>query len=306
MSRPRAVVAIALAVAVGSALPLQGRDESARAEVGSATGPLVATDGSGAVLVAQGLRPGDSRVGEVTVVNAGDTSGALTLSQADRVDSPTPAGPLSAVLDLTVVDLTAGRTVFAGKLAAVHDVALGDFAQGDSHRYRFVVGFPGGGPPALDNHFQVASTTVSYVWSAGPVAPAPRPTATPPASAPPSTLGTTVSRPTARLIASARQRGRGGRVHVQLVCQAACRARFTGTARTRGTSTRLRVVTRTLPTAGRSAVRLTLPRRTRRALAAGRSASVGVAVRVSIEGRSVLLRKTVRLGRKPGRGRLRA
>jgi hypothetical protein len=210
MSRPRAVVAVALAVAVGSALPLQGRDESARAEVGSATGPLVATDGTGVVLVAQGLRPGDSRVGEVTVVNAGDTSGALTLSQADRVDSPTPAGPLSAVLDLTVVDLTAGRTVFAGKLAALHDVALGDFAQGDSHRYRFVVSFPGGGAPARDNHFQVATTTVSYVWSAGPVAPAPRPTATPPASAPPSTLGTTVSRPTARLIASARQRGAAG------------------------------------------------------------------------------------------------
>ena len=123
----------------------------------------------------------------------------MTLSQADRVDSPTPAGPLSAVLDLTVVDLTAGRTVFAGKLAALHDVALGGFAQGDSHRYRFAVTFPGGG--ALDNQLQGASTTVSYVWSAGPVAPAPKPTATPPASAPPSTLGTTVPRPapTARL-----------------------------------------------------------------------------------------------------------
>jgi hypothetical protein len=146
MPRPHAVVAVALAVAVGSALPMQGRGDSARAEVGSATGPLVATDGSGAVLVADGLRPGDSRVGEVTVVNAGDTSGALALSQADRIDSPTPAGPLSAVLDLTVVDLTAGRTVFAGKLAALQNVALGGFAQGDSHRYRFVVTFPGGGP----------------------------------------------------------------------------------------------------------------------------------------------------------------
>jgi len=92
-------------------------------------GPLVATDGNGAVLVAQGLRPGDSRVGEVTVVNAGDTSGALALSQADRVDSPTPAGPLSAVLDLAVVDLTAGRTVFSGTLGALQNVALGDFAK---------------------------------------------------------------------------------------------------------------------------------------------------------------------------------
>jgi hypothetical protein len=267
-------------------------------EVGSATGPLVATDGTGAVLVAQGLQPGDSRVGEVTVVNAGDTSGALTLLQADRVDSPTPAGPLSAVLDLTVVDLTAGRTVFAAKLAALHDVALGDFAQGDSHRYRFVVSFPGRGVPALDNHFQVASTTVSYVWSAGPVAPAPRPTATPPASAPPSTLGTTVWRPTARLIAAARQRGRGGRVQVQLVCPVACRARFTATARAGGATMRVRAVTRTLRRSGRVTVRLALPRRARAALSAGRTTTVRVSVRVSLGGRNLVLRKTVRLSSK--------
>jgi hypothetical protein len=232
----------------------------------------------------------------------------LTLSQADRVDSPTPAGPLSAVLDLTVVDLTAGRTVFAGKLAALHDVALGDFAQGDSHRYRFVVSFPGGGAPAVDNHFQVASTTVSYVWSAGGVAPAPRPTAAPPASAPPSTLGTTVSRPapTARLIGSARQRGRGGRVQLQLVCPAACRARFTATARAAGATVRVRAVSRTLRRSGRVTVLLALPRRARAALSAGRTTTVRVNARVSIGGRNLLLRKTVRLARKPGRGRPRA
>lgn len=257
----------------------------------------MATDGTGAVLVAQGLRPGDSRVGEVTVVNAGDASGALTLSQADRVDSPTPAGPLSAVLDLTVVDLTAGRTVFAGKLAALHDVALGDFAQGDSHRYRFVVSFPGGAP-AVDNHFQVASTTVSYVWSAGAVAHAPRPTAAPPASAPPSTVGTTVSRPTARLIASARQRGRGGRVRLQLVCPAACRARFTATARAAGATVRVRAVSRTLRGSGRVTARLALPRRARAALSAGRTTTVRVSVRVSLGGRNLVLRKTVRLSSK--------
>lgn len=200
----------------------------------------------------------------MTVANAGDTSGALTPSQADRVDSPTTAGPLSAVLDLAVIDVTAGRTVFAGKLAALQSVALGDFAQGDSHRYRFVVTFPGGGAPALDNQFQVASTTVSYFWSAGPVAPARQPTAAPPASTPVSTLGSTVSRPApaARLIATARQRGRGGNVQVQLVCQAACRA---------------------------------LPRRARAAVSAGRRTTFRIKVRVSIDGRNLVLRKTVRL-----------
>jgi len=294
MPRPHAVVALALAVAVGSALLLQGRGDSARAEVGSATGPLVATDGNGAVLVAQGLRPGDSRVGEVTVVNAGDTRGALALSQADRVDSPTPAGPLSAVLDLTVMDLTAGRTVFSGKLAALQNVALGDFAQGDSHRYRFVVTFPGGSSPALDNQFQVASTTVSYVWSAGPGTPAPPPTA-PTSSPPPTTLGTTtVARPapTARLVATARQRARDGSVRLQLICQAACRARVTATA---GSGVRLRPVSRSLRKSGRVVVRLKLPRPTRAALSAGHKATVRVTVRVAIGGRNLVLRKTVRL-----------
>jgi hypothetical protein len=294
MPRPHAVVAVALAVAVGSALPLQGRGDSARAEVGSGTGPLVATDGSGAVLVAQGLRPGDNRVGEVTVVNAGDTRGALALSQADRVDSPTPAGPLSAVLDLTVMDLTAGRTVFSGKLAALQNVALGDFAQGDSHRYRFVVTFRGGSSPAIDNQFQVASTTVSYVWFAEPVAPAPPPAA-PTSSPPPTTLGTTTAArpaPTARLVATARQRARDGSVRLQLICQAACRARVTATA---GSGVRLRPVSRSLRKSGRVVVRLKLPRPTRAALSAGHKATVRVTARVAIGGRNLVLRKTVRL-----------
>jgi hypothetical protein len=296
--RPRAVVAVALAVAVGSALPLHGRGESARAEVGSATGPLVATDGSGAVLVAQGLRPGDGRAGEVTVVNAGDTSGELTLSQTDRVDSPTPGGPLSAVLDLTVADLTTGRTVFAGKLAALQNVALGGFAQGDSHRYRFVVSFPARAP-AVDNRFQVASTTVSYVWSAGPVAPAP-PQA-PATSSPPPTGGSTTGHraPTARLSAAQRQRGRGGRVTVKLACEGACRARFTATARAAGATARVRAVSRTLRRAGRVTVRLALPRRTRAALSARRKTTVRMSVGVSIGGRNLLIRKAVFLIPKP-------
>jgi hypothetical protein len=238
MPRPRAVVAVALAMAVASALPLGGGGESARAEVGSATGPL------------------------------------------------------SAVLDLTVTDLTAGRTVFAGKLAALHTAALGNFAQGDSHRYRFAVSFPGGAP-ARDNKLQVASTTVSYVWSAGPVTPA-----SPAASTQPSTLGATAERPapTALLTAAARQRG--AKVRVVLTCQAACRARFSATARAGGAPARVPAATRTLRKPGRVVVPLAVPRRTRAALAAGRRATVSVSVRVTIDGRDLVLRKTVRLSGK--------
>ena len=300
MPRSRAVIAIALAVALGSALPLQGGDESARAEVGSATGPLVATSDGGALLVAQGLRPGDTRAGEVTVINAGDTAGAFTLAQADRLDSPTAAGPLSGVLDLTVTDLTTGRALYVGKLGAMPGVALGDFAQGDAHRYRFAVSFPVGAP-AFDNQFQVASTTVGYVWSAGPVAPAPAaPVSAPPSTAPTVTLGS-ASRPTARLVAAPRQHGRT--VRLRLTCDAPCRARFTATARVGRASVRVKAVARTLRRPGGVTVRLALPRRTRAAVAGGRSATVRARVQVTIAGRTLMLQKTVRLAGKPATGR---
>ncbi|MEN3284122.1 MAG: hypothetical protein V7607_5262 [Solirubrobacteraceae bacterium] len=293
MARPHTVVAVALAVAAASALPLQGRGESARADVGSATGPLVATDGSGAVLVAQGLRPGESRAGEVTVVNSGDTSGALALSQADRVDSPTPAGPLSGVLDLTVTDLTTGRAVFAGKLGALQTAALGNFAQGDSHRYRFVVTFPGGRAPAVDNPYQVVSTTVSYLWSAGPASRPPTVTTIPAPPRPPRARRVVGPAPTVFLTGARRQSARNGALRVRLVCQARCRAWVAGTASVGRARVALTEITRSLPTARGIALRIALPRRARVAMSAGRAVTVRLRVRASIDGRFVTVRRTI-------------
>jgi hypothetical protein len=100
-------------------------------------------------------------------------------------------------------------------------------------------------------------------------------------------------------IATARQRGRGGKVQVQLVCQAACRARFTATARAMDATARIRGVSRTLRTSGRVTVRLALPRPALAAAFAGRRTTVRVSVRVSIDGRNLVLRKTVLLTSKP-------
>jgi hypothetical protein len=301
-------LAVALAVALGSALPLQGRGQSARAALGAASGPLVVTDGSGAVLIAQGLRPGDSRAGEITVTNAGDTSGAFALSEADRVESPALTPPLSAVLDLTVRDLTAGRTVFAGKLGQLASVALGDFVQGEGHRYRFVVAFPTGRAPAVDNPYQVVSTTVSYVWSAGPPQPAPPvstppDTATPPAAstAPPARSAGTHGRrtaqpaPTVLLVAAPHQSARNGRLQVRLICQARCRAWLSGDARVGRAQVALTEISRSLPAARSVTLRLPLPRRVVVALSAGRRTTVRLRARASIDGRFVTVRRTVRL-----------
>jgi hypothetical protein len=300
MPRPAVVVAVALAVVAASALPVQGGRENARAAVGAASGPLVGTDGGGAVLVAHGLRPGDSRAGEITVLNSGDSTGAFTLSQADRVEAPALAPPLSAVLDLVVLDLTEGRTVFAGKLGDLESVGLGDFAQGETHRYRFVVAFPGGRPSAADNPYQVVSTTVSYVWSAGP--PSPHPVATPPtlpaATGSNGTHRTAWAQPKVLLIGASRQQARGGALRLRLVCEARCRAWVGGTASFAGRRARLTTITRSLPRARAIALRIALPRRAIGALSGRRHVTVRLRVRASIDGRFVTVRRTVRAVRK--------
>ena len=73
-----------------------------------ATGPIVANDLEGsAVLHADALAPGETTSGEVTIRNAGDAPGAFTLSPSAALDTGAPpAGPLSAVLDLTVTDVS--------------------------------------------------------------------------------------------------------------------------------------------------------------------------------------------------------
>ncbi|MGZ6706096.1 MAG: hypothetical protein ACXVFN_04000 [Solirubrobacteraceae bacterium] len=172
--RPRLPAAVTLVLALVVLALAWGHDaaSSARAAVGNATGPLIADSlGGGAVLSARNMSPNSVQVGEVTVSNAGDTAGDMTLAVSDVANVAARGTPLSSVLDLTVVDVTAGRApalVYSGKLDGLHSVALGTFEQGDAHRYRFLVSFPGGPD---DDLYQGASTTVSFVWTAAQVAP---------------------------------------------------------------------------------------------------------------------------------------
>ncbi|HEX7299544.1 MAG TPA: hypothetical protein VF257_11090, partial [Solirubrobacteraceae bacterium] len=208
------------------------------------------------------------------------------------VESPAVSPPLSAVLDLTVLDLTAGRTVFAGKLDQLGTVTLGDLAQGEQRRYRFLIAFPTGRAPAADNAYQLTSTSVSYVWTAGAAAPG----TTPPRVLSPQTAGPpTLHRPTARLTVARRQRPRDARLRVTLVCQARCRARVTARATVGRKRVPLRSVARSVAPARRVVLRLALPRRVRAALSAGRSVVVRLQLRATIAGRVVTVQRTVRV-----------
>jgi len=311
--------------------PLDGSGGAARASVSSVTGPLVANELEGsAVLEANRLGPGDGRVGEVTIANAGDAGGLFVLSAQDLVDVPAPAGLLSEMLDLIVLEVTPGRApspVFAGKLAELGSIMLGHLEAGESRRYRFVVTFTALG----GNAWQGARSRVTFVWEAVEDGSVPPPTTTttttpttptttattaaPPAGgssttpAPPTTAtapslsGIGSAPPVIRLDAKARQLARNRRVLAWVTCATACRTTVSAMVRIPGRRKALRLKAAKLrPRAGvRTKVRLRLPARAVRAAMAARTkrhaVTVSLRATATIGGKTVVVKRTVKLRR---------
>jgi hypothetical protein len=289
---------VALLVAVGLMLVAwaTGDGGAARAAVGDATGPLVATDlGGGAVLMTHDLVPGEVRSGEVTVTNAGDVGGAFALIEQDLEDTPSPGGPLSAVVDLIVEDVVRG-VVFSGKLRELGTVPLGDLTQGEARRYRFTVRFPEG---ALDDGLQGASTTATFVWGAEGAAPAREPAPATAAAPPPPPATVAGGPPGAKLHARSTQSGRHGAVLATIACEARCSATLSAIVAAGRTTTPLRAVRRMLAQPGTTTVRLVLTPGVRAALARGQRVEVRLRLRVVVAGRTVTAQRTVRVT--PGR-----
>jgi hypothetical protein len=293
--RARIVVVIA-ALGVAATAWLAGDGGGARAAIGQATGPLVATvPGDSAVLVARDLVPGGAQAGEVTVTNVGDAAGGFSLSASDLADA---GAPLSGVLDLAVDDLTAARVVYSGPLNGLSSVALGTLAQGEAHRYRFTVRYPGGRSDALDNPYQGASSQVTFVWSATaiptsgsgsqPVAPAE-------SAAAPVTAAGTGRTPHSAIGAALRQTGAHGRVTTWVSCGAACRIELSGTA---SYTVRLRKVRGRLDAAGRLNMRVKLPRLVRDAVARGQRVTVRLRAKATIGTHVVVTRRTIIVARR--------
>jgi hypothetical protein len=181
-----AVATLAMFTAAWAAtrdVPLVGAvPDPALAVSAQATGPLVANDrDGGAVLSSGAMVPGRVVSGEVTISNAGDAPGAFSLSSTGIAD----ARGLASVLDLSVLDVTGGRSVavYAGKLATFDRVALGTFVAGEARRYRFELAYPAGRAAALDNPLQGASTSIGFAWDAVATGGSPEP-APPPSPAP--------------------------------------------------------------------------------------------------------------------------
>jgi hypothetical protein len=291
--RSRVATALA-ALGLFVAVCVGGDHGAARAAVGQATGPLIGSSLAGAAIFdVSDLAPGHGRVGEITVTNVGDVTGAFALGTSGLVNTP-----LGRKLDLVVEDVTPGRaavTVYYGKLSALSMVGLGNVAQGEAHRYRFTVGLNGD----VDNSYQGSSTAVSFVWSATgeepgeTPAPAPAPATQKPPKA--TTPGATSKAPLATLTARARQKGTGGAISASVACSSGCRVTLSGTAAVGGTRFKLRTTRRTLRKAARVQVRIVLPAKARRALAARHPVVVRLVLRATLGTRVVVVHRTVRI-----------
>jgi hypothetical protein len=112
-----------------------------------------------AILTAEGLLPGESGAGTVTITNVGESEGTFTLTASNLLDDPVDPG-LSEVMTLDVTDGT--TSVYTGPLSGISTENLGTWEAGETHTYTFTVTFD----VASGNEYQGAQTTLDFTWSA--------------------------------------------------------------------------------------------------------------------------------------------
>jgi hypothetical protein len=151
-----AVLAIALPVAFGSGAKGAGVDPIEVYSSGSLLSP--ATSGT-AQLSVSGLVPGQSRSALVRVGNPGS---AALFSLSSQIADRAGGVALSSVLLLKIEAAGSGKTLFNGSLAQTHRLALGRFAAGAQHGYRFTVTLPS----SAGNEVEGSSINAALAWSA--------------------------------------------------------------------------------------------------------------------------------------------
>jgi spore coat-associated protein N len=159
----RLLVVVATALTAVTALSLGGepRGPALRAAAGGALQLESSRDGA-AVLTAARLRPGESAEGTLTLKNLAAEPQRLTLTTSDLRDVPGPGGgSLSTWAELRVE--RGADAVFAGTIADLATLDLGDLAPGSTTPFRFVVTLPEEGP-AVDDAYAGGSVEVAWSW----------------------------------------------------------------------------------------------------------------------------------------------
>lgn len=159
----RLLVMMATAVCAVASLSV-GREPDGpllRATAGGALQLESSRDGQ-AVLMASGLRPGDVADGTLTLTNRAAGPQQLTLSTSGLVDTAgAGGGVLSQWLDLRVE--RDGEVVYAGKLADLPELDLGELAPGSVTPFRLAVAVPEQGP-AVDDAYAGSGVEVAWSW----------------------------------------------------------------------------------------------------------------------------------------------
>jgi hypothetical protein len=306
-----ATFVIVLGTVAGGAL---AHDRPAHMQrVAAATGVLTLsnTRADAAVITAQGLLPGRSATGTITLGNTGEVGGTLGLARTWIDDQPgANGGRLSDVLTLVIEDITGGgaHEVFYGELGGLERVALDALPASARRTYRFTVAFPDSGPHGADNAYIGSSVRFDYEWRADPLPPTatatPTPTATPPAGKPkpapvpagkpikgqsgsPTPVGpTTAPRITLRVPHQRVMHTAAVRLYAR--CDVACKVRFSGRVKTARRARRARVAV---------LLRKRLFRGERRSRIVPVTGERGMALKLTPRGRRVLRRELDRHGR---------
>ena len=201
--RSVATAAGSLGMALGAfgiavAAPIGGGPETPVAALDDSSGALLISNSRAgeAVFDAGPMAPGQTVAGTVRIGNAGERAGRFSVGVTGVQDTLGPyGGALSERVQLSLVDVARGATVFQGLPAELPAADLGTFAAGAEREYSVTATFPDGGVPAGattgDNAYQGAALSLDLGWTAvargdAPVVPPVRPPAPrPPAPRPP-------------------------------------------------------------------------------------------------------------------------
>jgi spore coat-associated protein N len=169
-----ALVAVGVTVASGASFTAASANPSNTFSTGTLS--INNSNEGSAILTASGMRPGDpASTGTVDIANSGSLPGAFTLSRQAPVDSD-GSNPLSAKLNLVVVDCGAwagstqptcgdsdDSTKYSGTVAGMTgSQALGTYAAGEKHRYKFSVALDS----SAGNAYQGDNSSVEFDWNA--------------------------------------------------------------------------------------------------------------------------------------------
>lgn len=151
-----AVLSLALATALFSGASF-GSKSANSASLGAGNAKLSSSAAGSAIVSATGMKPGESKLGTISIGNQGDLEGNLSL-KATGLSGTTLAG----VLTLRIDDVT-GSTVkkYEGKLGSFSSVSLGTVAAGATRKYQFTLSWPSGSTEAA---LQGLMTSANLQW----------------------------------------------------------------------------------------------------------------------------------------------